>query len=193
MKLERVGMTLLAILLLLGAGTLQAQAPEDSRWSVSLENRLETWYSSNDGGHLGLGTLVPKASFHVGDRWRIDGAFGATFSDGLDTLTLFPGARRYYFESDDRRWRLSGGLDLEIELGDSGRDRPFTLPDGTVFRNTSPDPLLGARIVPIEMEYWLHRRGAFTLGFDVGGQLFDGGDVEYDGAGLLAGFRLRLD
>lgn len=192
MKLERVGMTLLSILVL-AAGAVQAQAPEESRWSVSLENRLETGYSSTEGSHLGLGSFVPKASYHVGDRWRIDGAFGFTTSDGLHSFTLFPGVRRYYFESGDRRWRLSGGLDLEIEIVDSVRDRVFELPDGTTLRNTSPDPLLGARIVPIEMEYWLHRRGAFTLGFDVGGQLFEGGDVEYGGAGFLAGFRLRLD
>lgn len=190
-----VGIAGMVGLLVAGAVVAQVAAQEDpeSRWNVSLETRAQVTHGSVAGSDLAYGGLFPKVSFFVKDRLRIDSGIGLGFDDGDDVeLILFPGVRYYYFEPENRRFRLNGGLDLGFGLFHTPTRSRFDFgPEGN-FVVTPQDELLTLRAVPLEIEYWAHRKGAFTLGFDYGGTLLEGGELDVEGLGVTGGFRWRF-
>lgn len=178
---------------LLVAGAVEAQEDQESRWNVSLETRAQVGYSSAGEGDLAYGGLFPKVSFFVKDRLRIDSGIGLGFNEGDDVrLNLFPGVRYYYLQPENRRFRLNGGLDLGFGLFYTPTRSRFDVgPEGN-FVVTPQDELLTLRAVPLELEYWAHRKGAFTLGFDYGATLLEGGELDGEGLGITGGFRWRF-
>lgn len=193
MQRQHVGIVVWMVGLLL-AGAVWAQEEQESRWNVSLETRANVGITSVDSAILEYNGLFPKVSFFVHDRLRVDSgfAFGYTDVEGLE-LRLFPGVRYYYFKPEDRRFRLNGGIDTGFGLFDTPSRSRFGLdPEGGLVRLGEQDELLDLRVVPVELEYWVYDKGAFTLGFDYGGTLLEGGEFDLNGLGVLGGFRWRF-
>ncbi len=171
---------------------LPAQEPLP-RWLFGFESRVsqaEPHFSRD----YALG-FIPTVSYYLSPRFRIDGFLGIAYANSDDySLYLMPGAR-YYHRPGPGKLRLNSGLSVGFQLHEEPGDREYErrlreqFPEAFIDVR---DEVLFLRLVPVEVEYWLGRRGAVTVGLDYQMRLLDGATVDDEGAGVTAGFRLRL-
>ncbi len=183
----------LAVAGLLLPAAAAAQEEVAPRWLFGFESRVgEADSQFTEDYSFGF---IPTVSYYPSVRLRIDGFVGLAWGDSDSySLHLMPGIR-YYLRPGPGKLRLNSGLSVGFELleesdrGDYERRLREQFPDSFV---AARDELLFVRLVPVELEYWRSRRGAFTVGLDYQLRLLDGGAVDREGLGITAGYRLRL-
>lgn len=184
-----VAFALASLALPAAAAAQDEQSPP--RWLFGFESRVgEAESQFTDDYSFGF---IPAVSYYQSERLRIDGFVGLAWGDSDSySLHLMPGIR-YYLRPGPGKLRLNSGLSVGFELieesGDYERLLREQFPDSFT---AARDELLFVRLVPVELEYWRGRRGAFTVGLDYQLRLLDGGSVDHEGFGLTAGYRLRL-
>ena len=135
--------------------------------------------------------LIPNFSYQLSERFRLDAFAGFSWSDsGAYSLSLQPGFR-YYLTPPTRKLRWNSGLAVGFTVLEEGPDTTVT-PDGRTIEVPSAHDDVWLRVVPIEAEYWTHRRWGWTFALDYQTRFGDRDRIDDEGFGIAAGFRYRI-